>query len=87
MIQKAAKAKNPFHINEFDFGLEVLASQNTTHPAYNNLFFRKLESFNSSNSNATSEEAYNFINQEIAKAKAAILSLPADGKINDVTWN
>lgn len=88
VVQKAAKLNgNPFHINELNNGLEVLASQNTTHPAYNNLFFRKLEIFNNSYPNATSQQAYNFINQEIAKAKAAIQSLPNNGKINDVTWN
>ncbi|MBN3584732.1 hypothetical protein JYB64_20240 [Algoriphagus aestuarii] len=88
VVQKAAKLNgNPFHIDEINNGLEVLASQNTTHPAYNNLFFMKLENFNNSYPNATSEQAYNFINQEIAKAKAAIQSLPTNGKINDVTWN
>lgn len=87
VVQKAAKVNgNPFHINELNNGLEVLANQNTTHPAYNNLFFMKLENFNKRYPNATSEQAYNFINQEIAKARAAIQSLPANGKINDVTW-
>lgn len=88
VVQKAAKVNgNPFHINELNNGLEVLANQNTTHSTYNNLFFMKLENFNRRYPNATSEQAYNFINQENAKARAAIQSLPANGKINDVTWD
>ncbi|PZX49903.1 hypothetical protein [Algoriphagus chordae] len=88
VIQKAAKStNNPFHINELNNGIEVLASQNTTHPAYNAWFLAKLESFNRINPNATPEQAYNYINQQISKARTAIQNLPANGKINDVKWD
>ncbi|OYX16654.1 MAG: hypothetical protein B7Z16_11110 [Algoriphagus sp. 32-45-6] len=36
VVQKAAKADIPFHINEYDNGIPVESWQNTTHPAYNN---------------------------------------------------
>lgn len=88
VVQKAAKFNgNPFHINEINNGIEVLATQNTTHPAYNDFFRSKLDSYLRRNPNASPEQANAFILDEISKAKAAIQSLPSDGKINSVTWN
>ncbi|WP_192346470.1 hypothetical protein [Algoriphagus sp. Y33] len=88
LVQKAAKANgNPFHINEINNGLEVLATQNTTHPTYNAWFLERLNSFNRIYPRATPEQAYSYINQQISKARTAIQNLPANGKINDVKWD
>ncbi|MHA7130518.1 hypothetical protein [Algoriphagus namhaensis] len=88
VVQKAAKFNgNPFHINEINNGIEVLSTQNTTHPAYNDFFRSKLDNYLRRNPNGSPEQANTFILDEILKAKAAIQSLPLDGKINSVTWN
>ncbi|GMQ29956.1 hypothetical protein [Algoriphagus confluentis] len=87
VIQKAAKAKdNPFHMNEFNNGIAVPSLQNTNHPAYNQRVFAVLENYNLTNPNATPEQAYLFLNQEIAKIRSKIELLPPGGKINDVIW-
>jgi len=88
VVQKAANFQaNPFHKNEIFNGLEVLAAQNTTHPAYNTFFRTKLDNFLRRNPNASPEAANDFIGQEVSKAKAAIQNLPANGKLNDVIWD
>lgn len=87
VIQKAAQLKeNPFHMDELNNGIEVLAIQNTNHPAYNDRVFAVLENFNETNPNATPEQAYLFLNQQIAKIRSKIQLLPPGGKINDITW-
>jgi hypothetical protein len=87
VIQKAAKAKNnPFHIGEENNGIEVLAIQNTNHPAYNARVFTMLEDYNKANPNATPEQAYLFLNLQISKIRSKNQLLPPGGKINDVTW-
>jgi hypothetical protein len=87
VVQKAAKANgNPFQIREINNGIEVAAIQNTTHPAYNTRFFAILENYQLTNPNATPEQAYSFLNQQISKARIAIQNLPSGGKINDVIW-
>lgn len=87
VIQKAAKAKdNPFHMNELNNGIAVPSLQNTNHPAYNQRVFAVLENYNLTNPNATPEQAYLFLTQEIAKIRSKIELLPPGGKINDVTW-
>lgn len=87
VIQKAAKAKNnPFHIGEENNGIEVLAIQNTNHPAYNARVFTMLEDYNKANPNATPEQAYLFLNLQISKIRSKIQLLPSGGKIKDVTW-
>ena len=87
VIQKAAKAKNnPFHMDELNNGIAVPSLQNTNHPAYNQRVFAVLENYNLTNPNATPEQAYLFLTQEIAKIRSKIELLPPGGKINDVTW-
>jgi hypothetical protein len=45
-----------------------------------------LDRWNSSNPNATPEQAYLFLNQQIAKIRSEIELLPPGEKINDITW-
>lgn len=87
VIQKAAQLKeNPFHLSELNNGIGVPALQNTNHPAYNNRVFTMLENYNKANPNASPEQAYLFLNQQIAKIRSEIELLPPGGKINDITW-
>lgn len=87
VIQKAAQLKeNPFHLSELNNGIGVPAVQNTNHPAYNNRVFTMLENYNRANPNASLEQAYLFLNQQIAKIRSEIELLPPGGKINDITW-
>ncbi|WP_111669150.1 AHH domain-containing protein [Algoriphagus litoralis] len=87
VIQKAAQLKeNPFHMDELNNDIAVPSLQNTNHPAYNQRVFAVLENYNLTNPNATPEQAYLFLNQEIAKIRSKIELLPPGGKINDVIW-
>jgi hypothetical protein len=89
VIQKAAKAKNPFHINEFDNGIAVEAWQNTNHPQYNNRVEAILENYKNSFDNfdrdVSAEEAYEFLNLEMSKLYNLIDNNPTV-KINDLIF-
>ena len=65
MVQKAAKAELPFHINEFSNGIAVDAWQNTTHPNYNNRILEILNDYAEDFKDATPAEAKAFVEGEM----------------------
>jgi len=77
VIQKAAKAEFPFHINEFSNGIAVDAWQNTTHPNYNDKIFDILEEFNNDYPSATPEQAKAFLEEEMEALFQLIQSNPS----------
>jgi hypothetical protein len=89
VVQKAAKADIPFHINEYDNGIPVESWQNTTHPAYNNRVREILERYKASYKNFEDEvspkEAYQFLQFEMAKLKN-LISNNSTTKINDLVF-
>jgi hypothetical protein len=86
VIQKAAKDKNnPFHLQEIDNGIAVAAWQNTTHPAYNTKIRGVLDRWNSSNPNATPEQAMVFLQEKMQELSQLIANNPSV-KINDLIF-
>jgi hypothetical protein len=85
VIQKAAKAENPFHINQFDNGIAVDAWQNTNHPAYNSRLEAILDLWNSGNPNASPEAANAFLEDKMEEIFLIIQNNP-NTKINDLIF-
>ena len=85
VIQKAAKAENPFHINQFDNGIAVDAWQNTNHPAYNSRLEAILDLWNSGNPNASPEAANAFLEDKMEEIFLNIQNNP-NTKINDLIF-
>ncbi len=86
VIQKAMLSKNAFMINEALNGIPVNSAVHVgSHSNYNNIIKTYLNNWNSSNPNATPDQAYNFAMFVIQKAKTAIQNNP-NIKINDLTF-
>jgi len=75
VVQKAARSKHSFHMNEVLNGLSVDKSRNVSHKDYNNLIKLKLDQINNSRNQGKSDE---FFYEELVKlinnAKNAIES-------------
>ena len=85
VIQKAAKAEIPFHINEFDNGVAVDAWRNTYHPSYNNRIEAILDNYNELNPNATPEQAMVFLQGKMEEIAQVINNNPTV-KLNDLIF-
>lgn len=75
VIQKAAKSKNAFHMNESLNGIPVQKIRNSTHNDYNNLIKMKLDQiYNSRNQDKSNEFFYDELMKLINDAETAIKS-------------
>jgi hypothetical protein len=77
VVQKAAQAEFPFHINEFSNGIDVDKWQNTTHPNYNNRILEILNDYAEDFPNATPAEAKTFLEGEMEALFQLIRSNPS----------
>ncbi|WP_228455493.1 AHH domain-containing protein [Chryseobacterium potabilaquae] len=83
VVQKAAKSKNAFHLNEALNGIPVASWRNKyNHFDYNDLIFTKLEELPP---NLTEEQAYKELMAILKKAKQAIISNP-NTHLNDLIF-
>ena len=77
VVQKAAKSKHAFHIDEALNGIPVEAWRNQpNHPEYTNQVLKKLQDFSNDNPNATLQECYDFLTDLIDDIKTAITNNP-----------
>ena len=62
LVQKAAKSKDAFHMNDLINGIPLPTSNHLTgHHLYNSKISQILHNFNQSNPGASNEQAYNFL--------------------------
>jgi hypothetical protein len=61
VVQLAAKAEIPFHINQFENGFKLLKELNGNHTNYNNRMIEILNIWKSSRRNPSPEDAKNFL--------------------------
>lgn len=77
IIQKAAKSKHAFHMNEALNGIPVAAWRNRpNHSLYNHLIKSKLDDFNNLYPNANTDEAYTFVSDLIGDIRNWVINNP-----------
>ena len=86
VVQKAAKSREAFHLNETLNGIPVDSWRNQpNHDLYNNRIKGLLDNFNQSNPKASPEEAYDFLTSLISRIKTEIVNNP-DKHLNDILF-
>jgi hypothetical protein len=79
VVQLAANAEIPFHINQFENGFKLLKELNGNHTNYNKRMFEVLEDWKSSRRNPTPEDAKKFLEELMDEMRDVINTNPNVG--------